>query len=123
MNQKVMDVGFELATLRRAVEAVRLLTELGSMHRAPDEDTALAAPACAVAVADLVVERLRAVERAVRDDVDVAPLVARHNEAVGPADGAVHLTPWSSERRRRESQRELRRVRSETRTRRAPRRP
>jgi hypothetical protein len=118
-----MDLGFELATLRRAVEAVRLLTELGSMHLAPDEDTALAAPACAVAVADLVVERLRAVERAVRDDVDVAPLVARHNEAVGHADGAVHLMPWSSERRRRESQRELRRVRSETRTRRAPRRP
>lgn len=123
MSTKAMDLSFELVTIRRAVEAMRLLTELGSMHFAPDEETASAAPPCAVAVADLVVERLRVVERAVRDTVDAGPLVARHNEAVGPADGAVRLKPWTSERRRGESEQELRRLKNDSRTRRPSRRP
>ena len=115
MRKRALDLGDELATIRRAVEGVRLLTENATLDRAPDEETAIAAHGYATAVADLIVERLRQVERAVRSTADPETLVAAHNRAVGHGDGAVRLSPWSAERRQEEREREARRAKFEAR--------
>lgn len=118
MKRRHLDLADELNALGKAMRGVRVLTEVASPLRAPDAESAAEAPELANAVTQLVVERLRQLERAVRGTADVEPLIAPHNVAVGPAEGAVRVQVWSDQRRRAEAERELRRLDVERRSRR-----
>lgn len=118
MKRRQLDLADELNTIRKAMKGVLVLTEMASPLHAPDAEAAAEAPELAVAVTALVVERLRQLERAVRGTADVEPLLAAHNVAVGPAEGAVRVQVWSNQRRRAEAERELRRLEVERRARR-----
>ena len=111
--RRQLDLADELVTLRQALEAVRLLTETLVNDRAADQETSAAATRSAIAVTDLLVERMRAIESGVRGTADVGPLITRANSAVGPADGGVRLKAWDAGRIRAEAKRELRRVKFE----------
>ena len=112
IERRRLSIADEVAIVRRALDGIRILVELGEKLAAPDEVTGQLAPSSAVAIAVIVGQRLRVVERAARGSIDPAELVHPENEALG-ADSGAQLAPWSAAQRQEEAERQLRRLKVE----------
>jgi hypothetical protein len=110
IESRPLSIADEVAIIRRALDGIRLLVQLGE-YVGLDEATAQLAPMSAVAIAVIVGQRLRAVERVARGSIDPADLIHPENESFG--DGDVQLAPWSAGRRQEEAERLLRRLKVE----------
>lgn len=105
---KRIDLGSELGEVRSAAEGVRVLADLLAFGGAPDAETARLLPRRISAALNLVVERLRLVERALNGAINPALVYAHHSSVVG--EGGTHLREWSPQRLRQDIERELRRL-------------
>lgn len=105
---KKVSLGSELAEVRCTAEGVRVLSDLLANDGAPDEATARALPRRISAALNLIIERLRLVERAVNGSVNPAAVHAEHNAHVGGEGLAV--AAWGDRRLRQELVREQRRL-------------
>jgi hypothetical protein len=113
IERRRLSIADEVALVRRALDGIRLLVELSEEHVAPDQATEQLAPRSAAAIAVIVGQRLRAVERAARGSLDPAELIHPENEALG-VDAGARLTPWTAGQRQEEAERQLRELRFET---------
>lgn len=106
-----LDLGSEVAEVRCAVEGVRVMADTLVSESAPDSETVRLMPRRIAALLNLIVARVRLVERALNGSRDPAELLAHHNKALGP-DG-THLRPWTTARIQQEVERLVRRDRHE----------
>ncbi len=105
---KRIDLGSELAEVRCTAEGVRVLADLLAFHASPDAETTRLLPRRISAALNLVIERLRLVERALNGTINPALVYAHHASVVG--DGGTQLREWTPRRLRQDIERELRRL-------------
>lgn len=108
MSRRALVIADELLVLRHSLEAVRQL--IGDEARTTWSSQV-------AALVDLVIERLRLMERAARGSIDPQLLVGTHNEDIGGEGGAL-LPSWDAADQKREAERVLRRLDAATRQRR-----
>jgi len=80
MKAQRLSLGWELGEIERAVDAARILCDLGAEGQFATQQEAERAPLAAAAVLALVTERLRLVRRAIHGWMPPELLVAPHNE-------------------------------------------
>jgi hypothetical protein len=117
---KSVDLVGELENTRDALAGVKVLLGLLMNHSAPSERVAALVPRASVAMLELVVARLRAVERAASGASDAAGLSADFNTVLAGADGMLVLRPWSEARRQQEAERESQRLKRQRERKRRP---
>jgi hypothetical protein len=97
-QKTVMVVDWEIAEVSNAVQGAALLIELGTTSQLANEDQERVAPRAAAAILNLAVTRMRALQRALRGDLDPTALFTGFNTLPDSADlqrdHVTVLRPW-----------------------------
>lgn len=100
MKKKAVSISSELHLLQRALDAVGLLLQQWAEVRFEQDEVRCVAPAAHATVV-LVRERVRLLDRVVRDAVDPRLILVSENRGAEPLpgdDGDISLAAWSVEK-------------------------